>query len=64
MKHYYREHIAGYERVKAAGKLARHTIHNGKLFDDLTLRAELASAGFTVLYQDEVCGEHLICKLA
>ena len=28
------------------------------------LRAELEAAGFTVLYQDEEYGEHLICALA
>ena len=44
MKYYYREHIAGYERVKAEGKLAWHTIHNGKPFDDFASRAFLEYA--------------------
>jgi SAM-dependent methyltransferase len=41
MKYYYREHIAGYERVRTEGKLAWHTIHNGKPFDDSPSRAFL-----------------------
>jgi SAM-dependent methyltransferase len=44
VKYYYREHIAGYERVKAEGKLAWHTIHNGKPFDDFASRAFLEHA--------------------
>jgi len=44
MKYYYREHVAGYERVKAEGKLAWHTIHNGKSFDDFCSRALLEYA--------------------
>lgn len=44
MKYYYREHIAGYERVKAEGKLAWHTIHNGKPFDDFPTRKFLEYA--------------------
>jgi len=44
MKYYYQEHIAGYERVKAAGHLAWHTRFNGKPFDDFPTRAFLEYA--------------------
>jgi 2-polyprenyl-3-methyl-5-hydroxy-6-metoxy-1,4-benzoquinol methylase len=44
MKYYYREHIAGYERVKAEGKLAWHTTHDGKPFDDFPTREFLEYA--------------------
>ncbi len=44
MKYYYREHIAGYDRVKAEGHLAWHTRFNGKPFDDFCSRAFLEYA--------------------
>ena len=44
MKYYFREHLAGYRRVKAEGKLAWHSIHDGKEFDDFPSRAFLESA--------------------
>jgi len=44
MKYYYQEHIAGYDRVKAEGHLAWHTVHNGKPFDDFPTREFLEYA--------------------
>jgi len=44
MKYYYREHIDGYERVKAEGHLAWHTRLNGKPFDDFCSRPFLEYA--------------------
>jgi len=44
MKYYYREHIAGYEQVKAEGHLAWHSRFNGKPFDDFPTREFLEYA--------------------
>ena len=44
MKYYYREHIAGYERVRAEGHLAWHTRFNGRPFDDFPTREFLEYA--------------------
>ena len=44
MKYYFREHVAGYRRVKAEGKRAWHSVHGGKEFDDFSSRAFLESA--------------------
>jgi SAM-dependent methyltransferase len=44
VKYYYREHIAGYERVQAEGKTAWHEIHDGRGFDDFPSRAFLQAA--------------------
>ncbi len=44
MKYYYREHIDGYEQVKAEGHLAWHTRFSGKPFDDFPTRTFLEYA--------------------
>jgi len=44
MRYYYREHIQGYQRVKAEGKTAWHQIHNGRPFDEFASRAFLETA--------------------
>jgi 2-polyprenyl-3-methyl-5-hydroxy-6-metoxy-1,4-benzoquinol methylase len=44
VKYYYREHIAGFEQVKAEGHLAWHTRFSGKPFDDFPTRAFLEYA--------------------
>jgi 2-polyprenyl-3-methyl-5-hydroxy-6-metoxy-1,4-benzoquinol methylase len=44
MKYYYREHIDGYEQVKAGGHRAWHTRFNGKPFDDFCSRPFLEYA--------------------
>jgi 2-polyprenyl-3-methyl-5-hydroxy-6-metoxy-1,4-benzoquinol methylase len=44
MKYYYREHIDGYERVKAEGHRAWHTPLDGKPFDDFCSRPFLEYA--------------------
>ena len=44
MKYYYREHLAGYERIKAEGKLAWGELHGGTGFDDFSSRAFLEEA--------------------
>lgn len=44
MKYYYREHVDGYERVRAEGHLAWHTRFDGRPFDDFPTRAFLEYA--------------------
>jgi SAM-dependent methyltransferase len=41
MKYYYREHLQGYERIRAEGKTAWNQIHGGEEFDDFSSRAFL-----------------------
>jgi len=41
MKYYYREHIRGYERIRAEGKTAWNQIHGGEEFEDFSSRAFL-----------------------
>ena len=44
MKYYYREHIQGYQRIRAEGKTAWAEIHSGDGFDDFSSRAFLEMA--------------------
>ena len=44
MKYYYREHISGYQRVKAEGKTAWNEIHGGTGFENFCSRAFLEAA--------------------
>jgi len=44
MKYYYREHILGYQRVKAEGKTAWHEIHGGTGFENFSSCAFLERA--------------------
>jgi SAM-dependent methyltransferase len=41
MKYYYREHIAGYEQMEAAGERAWHTMHGGGPYDEFPSRGFL-----------------------
>ena len=36
VKYYYREHLLGYERIKAEGKSARNQLHGGTRFEDFS----------------------------
>ena len=44
MKYYYREHIQGYDRVRAEGKTAWAEIHGGEGFESFASRAFLEMA--------------------
>jgi SAM-dependent methyltransferase len=44
MKYYYREHIQGYQRVRAEGKTAWDEIHGGEGFEQFSSRAFLEAA--------------------
>lgn len=44
MKYYYREHLQGYQRIRAEGKTAWGEIHGGEGFEDFSSRAFLEFA--------------------
>jgi 2-polyprenyl-3-methyl-5-hydroxy-6-metoxy-1,4-benzoquinol methylase len=56
MKYYYRQHLLGYEKIKAEGKTAWTEIHDGKGFDDFPSRSFLEAALPRLVFDtDEPC---------
>jgi len=51
MKYYYLEHIEGYQRVKAEGKVAWSEIHGGVGFEDFAARGFLAAVLPTLRFE-------------